>query len=130
MARTKFTAATLADYARTGFTAGSLRGDWAVQADLAYELADVTGREVAEFRTLLAAVNNGLPIVITWNLPLGDRVEVKTATVIVEQFFAPTAHHSGRVHVHYWGFSHPITLADIESIEVPDTAVSYRPAAG
>ncbi|ARQ95533.1 hypothetical protein I5G81_gp94 [Mycobacterium phage Shandong1] len=86
------------------------------EADHARHAAELTGHDVSLYRTLLAAIRTGLPVVITHRERDGRR---RKTTAIVEWAVVTDARNA-RLRVAYWGFAHHLYLSDIEAIDTPD----------
>ncbi|QAX95578.1 hypothetical protein I5H03_gp068 [Mycobacterium phage Nibb] len=92
---------------------------WQAQNALASEAAEADGHlDAAGWRTLLAAIANGLPVVIVYRERDGKRRKV---TARVEYAVVhPEANVSARMRLSYWGFGHDVYVSDIESVATPD----------
>lgn len=107
---------------------------WEAQTDLAYELSYRSNLTFEQCRELISAVLNGMPLVLTWvneNCPNYGTDELIKATVVVDEL-RPTSvsfprSNPGTVRVSRWGFSHPVWLTQIRSVEVPSVEYSYTP---
>lgn len=103
-----------------------LAGGWLAQHDLAVEAFDTTraycpGLTFENFRALVSAAASGLPIELVWRNRAG---EVTRSFVVIRQWVT-LAHCTANLHVKRWGFSHPIALHELVSVEVPEASYDY-----
>jgi hypothetical protein len=107
-----FTETTWADLGPQGLTRAQDDGRyWTDECDLAYEALATTGAlTIQDWRTIVSAVRNGLPVILT--------TTTMRATVILTQVLGMASGHPWLYH-RRWGFASPIYLRDIVSVEAP-----------
>lgn len=92
--------------------------DYMDEAGMAEEAAALSGSlDKKQWRTILAAVRTGLPVVITHNDGGTGRKRTITALIQYANIHTPN---SSRIRVSYWGFGHDVWASEIVSVETPD----------
>lgn len=106
---------------------GTLNGapipaDYMAEAELARQAADMSGALDAQaWRTLLAAIRTGLPVVLTRRDRANSGREVReTITTIVK--YACVSPGQGSIRLSYWGFGHEQHVSQIVAVGTPDTS--------
>ena len=95
--------------------------DFMEEAELAAECATVSGAlDKAQWRTILAAIDSSLPVIITVRRKPGHDVPpaVERITAMVD-YASVHGGGSDRLRVRYWGFGHYLWLGEIISVETP-----------
>lgn len=95
------------------------------EAALAREIVEADDRlPLAAWRTLLAAIRGGLPVVLVTRERIGGRPVRQRKTVLVEYAVVhggdAVALSSNTLRVRYWGFEHNVWLADVVEVSTPD----------
>lgn len=123
MSDTTFTTTTWADLGNRGLCRETAPQGWTHLHDLAVHAHKAAEQfcslTFAEWNALVSAVASGLPVILTW----GHKTPTR-ATVIVDQVFAPSRS-TASVYLRRWGFTHPISLEDLRSVEVPEAEYTF-----
>ena len=92
--------------------------DYMVEATAAEEAATLSeALDKQQWRTIFAAIRNGLPVVITRRVN-GSALDEKL-TVIIEYANVHTAN-SSKIRVRYWGFGHYVWASEIVAVDTPN----------
>lgn len=106
---------------------------WDAQVDLAHQLADLVPHlDIKQCRTLVELTCAGLPMVLTWEVPMGfGMIETGTTTVLVEWFSAPRPDRPslpGRLRLRYCGMGrgHEVMFPRLVAVRTCESTVTYR----
>lgn len=104
---------------------------WDALVDLEHELAPrLPHLSHEEVILLVDFTRSGLPVVLTWERPLGNgRVEITTATVLITQLHVPSLTNPsaipGRIRIKYTGFEHDVSLPNVTRIEQTSKSITF-----
>jgi hypothetical protein len=131
----RFTDARLADLglltldARAFEPGGTFEGalSWTTLHDLALDLQEAHPHLTFEdCQALVSGTVNGLPLTVTYTLPLmGGTLETVTESIVVPHLSVPGTEH-GRMRVRAWGGSHDVHLSRVKAVEVASATRTYE----
>lgn len=99
---------------------------WDARSDLEHEAAEASRFTVEQWRHLVYAAINGLPVQLTWQTRMGEKYEITTTYVIVTDLLFRGNASVDRMRIAYCGFGHDVYLSQVVDVAIPRQVTVYR----